>query len=195
MVVVGFAIAIITLQFHRLECIVVNIDAPLEKIRNVEVTIAIDESRGKARVAGTGIAAGDGHSVGGGRISPGRKTDGRVPCGDGSVESRENKRRRLIRCSRKVGRVGVRDRPGGSAGRKRLVVRIRLRNRNDKRLLGSGSVVKRGESRSLIRDPPRTARASCEPPGIDELRIGCFGSPGYVGIEVDLRVVLCKNGR
>src|SRR5882757_474501 len=53
-VVVGAAIVaavIIALQLHRLESVVVDIDAPLQKISNVEVSIAIDERRGKSRVA------------------------------------------------------------------------------------------------------------------------------------------------
>jgi hypothetical protein len=62
-------------------------------------------------------------------------------------------------------------------------------------LFGSRAVIKRGDSSSLVRHPPRTVRATCEPPGINQLRIACLGNPVYIGIKVDLLIVLPKNGR
>src|SRR5258708_24552289 len=108
-----------------------------------------------------------------------------VPSGNRPVSRREQEYGWFAGSQQKICLTAVENGAGWCTRWHALVIWIGRGDGDAQRLFGACSVVRRAKTRSLVRNPPRTAGATRHAPRIDQLRIGDASDSGRVGNKID----------
>src|SRR3984957_4359908 len=159
------------LQSDFVEGVVVDVDRAFVEVGGVEVALAVDGGAGEAGVAGSVGGFYHHHGVRGRRRCAAGYSDGRVPSGDGAVNSGEKKIRGRARGQQEISGAGIGDGARRSPRGEGLAGGVCFRNGHDEWIDRPSAVVERTQASAVVGDPPRAAGSARDSPGIDQIGV------------------------